>query len=95
MNMELSERFMHTLEAEGFVHVYEWQDAPGKIYEPHVHTDKVSFCVTDGSITFDFGDYTHTVHGNERFDVPIGKKHSAVVGPQGVIYIVGEMVEST
>jgi hypothetical protein len=33
------------------------------------------------------------VKANERFDVPVGAPHSAVVGPQGWIVIVGEEIE--
>ena len=90
--MELSERFFKKLEAE-FPNVYEWQDKPGTVYEKHAHKGKVSLYVTDGSVTFDFGDYQKEVKANERFDVPVGEPHSAVVGPEGWIVIVGEECE--
>jgi quercetin dioxygenase-like cupin family protein len=73
--------------------VYEWQDAPGTTYEEHAHQGKVTLYVTDGSITFDFEGIKKEVVAGERFDVPIGKKHSAIVGPRGAIYIVGEEIE--
>ena len=90
--MELSERFIRELEAE-FPHVYEWQDPAGTVYEEHAHQGKVSLYVTDGSITFDFEGEKKEVKANQRFDVPVGAKHSAVVGPEGWIVIVGEEVE--
>jgi quercetin dioxygenase-like cupin family protein len=91
--MELSERWLQKFEDEGFVSVYEWQDAAGTIYPEHSHQGKVSLFVTDGSITFEFSGEKKEIKANERFDVPVGKTHSAVVGPQGWIVIIGEEIE--
>jgi len=90
--MELSERFIKKL-GEEFPHVYEWQDKPGTVYEKHAHKGKVALYVTDGSVTFDFGDYKKEVKAGERFDVPVGAEHSAVVGRMGAIFVVGEEIE--
>lgn len=91
--MELSERWLKKFDEEGFASVYEWSDPAGTVYPAHAHAGRVSLFVTDGSITFDFEGEKREVKANERFDVPVGKPHSAVVGPGGAIYIVGEMVE--
>ncbi len=91
--MELSERFIQQFESEGFASVYEWQDEPGTVYPEHAHRGKVSLYITDGSITFDFEGKKKEVVANERFDVPVEAKHSAVVGPEGWIVIVGEEIE--
>ena len=91
--MELSERYIKILEDEGFPSVYEWQDKAGTIYEAHAHKGKVSLFVTDGSIAFDFEGIKKEVVAGERFDVPVGKSHSAIVGSQGWIVIVGEMID--
>jgi mannose-6-phosphate isomerase-like protein (cupin superfamily) len=53
----------------------------------------VSLFVTDGSVTFDFEGVKKEVKSNERFDVPLGKLHSAVVGPTGWIVIVAEEID--
>ncbi len=90
--MELSERFIQKLEAE-FPNVYEWDDPSGTTYEEHVHKGKVSLYVTDGSITFDFSGEKKTVSAGQRFDVPVGVMHSAVVGPAGWQVVVGEEIE--
>jgi quercetin dioxygenase-like cupin family protein len=91
--MELSERWLKKFEEEGFTHVYDWDDAPGTVYEAHAHKGKVSLFVTDGSITFDFEGEKREVKAGERFDVPIGAVHSAVVGPQGWLVVVGEEIK--
>ncbi len=90
--MELSERWLQKFEDENFVSVYEWQDAAGTVYPEHSHQGKVSLFVTDGSITFDFSGEKKEVKANERFDVPVGVLHSAIVGPQGWIVIIGEEI---
>lgn len=91
--MELSERYIAQLESEGFPSVYEWQDAPGTVYKEHSHKGKVSLCITDGSVTFDFSGQKKELVATTRFDVPVGAIHSAVVGPKGWIVIVGEMID--
>ncbi len=90
--MELSERWLKKFEEEDFTSVYEWQDAAGTVYEEHAHKGKVSLFVTDGSIIFDFEGEKREVRSGERFDVPVNKRHSATVGPQGWIVIVGEEI---
>lgn len=87
--MELSERWLQTFENEGFAEVYEWDDAPGTVYAAHAHQGKVSLFVTDGSIVFDFSGEKREVKAGERFDVPVGVEHAAVVGPDGWNVIVG------
>lgn len=91
--MELSERWLQKFEQEGFANVYEWQDPAGTTYPEHAHQGKVSLFVTDGSITFDFEGEQKEVIANQRFDVPVGALHTAVVGPDGWIVIVGEEIE--
>jgi quercetin dioxygenase-like cupin family protein len=91
--MELSERWIQTFEREGFAHVYEWSDQAGTTYPSHAHQGKVSIFVSDGSCTFDFDGEKRVVSAGQRFDIPVGKEHSAVVGPRGWIVIVGEEIE--
>ena len=90
--MELSERWLKKFDEEGFASVYEWSDPAGTVYPTHAHKGKVSLFVTDGSITFGFDDFHKEVKAGERFDVPVGAPHSAVVGPAGWIGIVGEEI---
>jgi len=90
--MELSERYLQKFEEEGFTSVYEWQDPAGTSYEPHTHKGRVSLFVTDGSIEFIFSGEKKEVRAGERFDVPVGAEHSAIVGSDGWIVIVGEEI---
>lgn len=91
--MELSEKYIQTLEREGFKHIFEWEDKPGTTYPVHAHKGRVTIFITDGSVLFDFSGEKKEVNAGERFDVPVNSPHSAVVGDKGAIYIVGEMIE--
>ncbi len=91
--MELSERCIQTLEKEGWSHIYEWQDKPGAIYEEHSHQGKVVLFITEGQIDFTINGTTHTLKTGDRFDVSPHTLHSAVVGPQGCQFVVGEEID--
>ena len=80
------------LKLEGFSHIFNWHDEAGAGYESHAHKDKVSFFVTAGSVKF-YGGIDKEVRAGERFDVPAGTGHSALVGPDGCDWVVGEMIE--
>ena len=80
------------LKGEGFISVYEWSDAPNTVYQEHQHKGKVSFFIVRGEVVFS-GGIDKVVKSGERFDVPPGVKHSAVVGSEGCDYIVGEEIE--
>ena len=92
MDMYIAE-LTKQLKTEGFPYVYEWQDGPGKVYQPHSHKGKVTFYLLEGSLTFDFSGQKRGVRAGERFDVPIGKTHSAIVGPNGASYLVGQEID--
>lgn len=80
------------LTSEGFPIVYEWTDAPDTVYDDHAHQGRVVFYVTRGSVTFD-GGITQTVSAGERINVPVGVHHTAIVGPEGCDYVVGQEIE--
>ncbi len=86
------EKLKQQLREEGFPHVFEWADAPNTKYEAHPHQGKVSFYLTRGEVEF-FGGIRKVVKAGERFDVPPHVNHSAVVGPEGADWVVGEEVE--
>ena len=91
--MELSERCMKILEDEEFASVYEWSDPARTEYPEHAHEGKVTLFVTDGSITIDFEGTEKVLKAGDRFDVPIGKLHTATVGDRGWKVVVGEEFE--
>lgn len=91
--MELSERWLQKFEQEGFAHVYDWSDPASTVYPEHAHKGKVSLFVTDGSCEFDFSGTKRLITAGERFDVPVGEPHTALVGPEGWIVVVGKEID--
>ncbi len=90
--MELSERYIKQLESE-YPHVYEWQDPAGTVYEEHEHQGKTTLWLTDGSIEMNVAGEIIKLKAGDRYDVPPKTKHTAVVGPDGWIVIVGEEID--
>lgn len=91
--MELSELWIKKFEDEGFASVFEWDDPAGTVYRLHEHKGKVSLFVTDGSCIFNFGGETKEVKAGQRFDIPVGVEHSAIVGAEGWKVVVAEEIE--
>lgn len=87
------EALKQQLKKEGFLVVYEWVDPAGKIYEKHMHQDRVSFYVLRGSVSFVFPDKELVVQKGERIDVSPKVEHTVVVGNEGCEYVVGQMTE--
>jgi quercetin dioxygenase-like cupin family protein len=84
--------FQEFLTQQGFVHIYTWHDAPGVAYPLHAHKGRVTLCIVEGSVTFS-GGFEKTLVKGGTFDVPVGVEHTAVVGPDGCTYVVGEEIE--
>jgi quercetin dioxygenase-like cupin family protein len=78
------------LEAEGFSHIFVWQDGPRAFYPDHTHADLTAHIILDGEMTLAMNGKSQTYHTGDRCDVPAGSTHSAQMGPQGCRYIVGE-----
>lgn len=67
--------------------VYHWSNAPEDVYASHTHGYHKVICVVKGSIRFDFPTRHETLNlkAGDRLDLPAGIRHSAIVGPEGVI----------
>lgn len=64
---------------------FRWSNGAGDSYDVHTHDyHKVLYCVT-GSITFKVEGESVELHPGDRLDLPAGRSHSAVVGPEGVV----------
>ena len=72
--------------AEGLA-PYRWSNGPHDLYSAHTHAYKKVIIVSQGSITFGLPDQDREVElfVGDRLDLPQGTRHSAVVGPQGVV----------
>ncbi len=78
------------LQSEGYDLVYLREDEPGVTYGTHAHDVHSTHIVLEGSMDLTvLGQVRHLGPG-ERFDIPLDAPHSAVVGPAGCTYLVGE-----
>lgn len=82
------------LKKEGFTHVYEWKDVPNTEYPLHSHRGKVSFYIIEGDMKMNLdGVSIHGLVAGARMDVPEGVPHTAKIGPNGCLYVIGEEIE--
>jgi quercetin dioxygenase-like cupin family protein len=67
--------------------VYRWANPPEDVYPGHTHSYHKILYVIEGSIKFDCPTHHKTFNLNpgDRLELPAGVRHSAVVGPQGVV----------
>ena len=78
------------LREEGFSGVFIHRDRPNARYPDHTHRGTTAHIVIEGLITVTSGGNTVTYGPGERFDVPAGAVHSAIIGPEGCLYVIGE-----
>lgn len=81
---------MAQLKREGFSHTYVWEDGPNARYPDHTHRMEAAHIILKGEMTLRMGGKSQTYHTGERCDVPANATHSAIMGPQGCRYLVGE-----
>ncbi len=73
---------------------YDWSNAPGDTYAPHVHDYDKVIVVVGGSITWVLPETNQTIetHAGDRIELPRGTWHAAEVGPEGVTCLEGHIV---
>ena len=82
--------FEEQLKREGFSGIFVHRDSPGAFYPDHTHSGITAHIVLDGEITVTSEGQTNTFRTGDRFDVPAGEVHSAQIGPDGCLYMIGE-----
>ncbi|HTU35193.1 MAG TPA: cupin domain-containing protein [Candidatus Acidoferrum sp.] len=78
------------LRTEGFSFTYIWRDDPKAFYPNHTHARLTAHIVLAGEMTLTMDGKAQTYQPGERCDVPAGAVHSALMGPRGCRYLVGE-----
>ncbi len=73
---------------------YDWSNAPGDTYAPHVHDYDKVIIVISGSITWVLpeSEERFETHAGDRIELPRGMWHAAEVGPEGVMCLEGHIV---
>ncbi len=83
---DLAEQLLH----EGYVHLYVWEDGPNVDYPEHQHRAESAHIILNGEMSMTMNGETKVYRAGERFDLPLGARHSAKTGPQGCRYLIGE-----
>jgi hypothetical protein len=82
--------FVSQLQREGFSHTYVWEDGPKVRYGNHTHAMETAHIILEGEMTLTMNGVSKTCGLSERCDVPADAVNSAVMGPQGCRYLIGE-----
>lgn len=78
------------LQREGFSHTYVWEDGPNTRYGNHSHPVETAHIILSGELTLTMDGQSQTYRKGQRCDVPANSVHSAVMGPTGCRYLIGE-----
>ena len=78
------------LEKEGFRRTYTWEDGAEVFYPDHTHDTLTAHIILSGEMTLVMNGQSKTYHPGDRCDVPAGVVHSALIGPKGCRYLIGE-----
>lgn len=77
------------LEEEGYS-IFCWEDRPGADYQPHSHDHDESLWMIDGEMTFGAAGRRFRLAPGDRLMLPKGTVHTAVAGPEGAKYLIGQ-----
>lgn len=89
--MYTQEEFEEQLEGEGFNQIYVREDEGDTAYPPHEHETYTVHIILEGEMTFTGSDgRVRLLRPGDRVDVLPGEQHTAVIGPEGCTYLVGE-----
>ena len=83
------QEWIEKLIQEGYVGVSVCSNEPNTEFPEHTHEETTVHVILDGELTLHDPDGAHVLHVGERFEIPAGKKHSALCGPQGCTFVVG------
>ena len=89
--MELSERIIQTLEAEGYDSIDEQQHASDTTLSSVISSGKTTIVVTDGEITVTHSEIVRTLTTLDRITIPAQVPYAILVGPLGCQVVIGEM----
>lgn len=87
--MEIAE-YESRLRRDGFTRTYIWRDDAEVFYPNHTHDKLTAHIVLSGQMTLTMNGKSETYRAGDRCDVPAGVLHSALIGPCGCRYLIGE-----
>jgi len=87
MNPQEAENILRT---EGFSDVYTANDSQNLFYPEHTHSELTAHIILKGEMTLVVEGETHNLKPGDRCDVPAKAVHSAKMGTEGCVYMIGE-----
>lgn len=72
--------------------MFQWRDGPGADYPAHHHPTDNTYYIQHGDIEVTYPQLAYTVRHyrqGDRFSIPAALVHSAVMGQQGCVFIIG------
>lgn len=84
------EKWKTQLTKEGYGELWVHTDEPGFVYEAHAHPVDTVHVILQGSMSVWIGgDPVVEFHTGDRLDIPKHVPHSATIGQNGCVYIIG------
>lgn len=77
---------------DGYRQHWVHTDKPGYFYGAHDHPIDTAHAVLKGSMMIEVGGEQYTLNEGERFDVLKHVFHSAKIGPNGCMFLIGVRV---
>lgn len=78
------------LESEGYTTIYIWEGRLLKVHEPHFHRTDTKLIIQRGTIEITLRNVSKTYLSGDKVFIPRRTVHSASVGKEGCVYLVGE-----
>ena len=81
--------FENGLREQGYGEVVDRRMQPGAVNPTHAHEFDARLLVLEGAMTIAAEGGERTYQAGEIFEMPAGRQHSEIAGPDGARYIAG------
>lgn len=88
--MDNKEKAQARLLKAGYSLIYEYDDPPNEEFPDHIHEGEELAIILSGTLEVKMGGVEYLLKPGDELLFPAKKLHSAMVGPDGCVYVVGE-----
>ena len=86
--------FEAELREEGYGEVVDRRMEPRAVNPTHAHEFEARLLVLEGAMTIAAEGGERTYRAGETFEMPAGRRHSEIAGPDGARYLAGRRYQS-
>ncbi len=90
--MENKEDIKKRLQKYGYLVIYEYDDPPNEEFPDHIHEGEELAVIISGSLEVKMDGVDYFLKAGDEIVFPAKMIHSAKVGPNGCVYVVGEKI---